>query len=251
MSIIAFILTSWLFSVVYTPHVVNVAAEAMLYQNENNSVVYSETLSADGSASSENLLSGVLVYNYSRETDYWKLIKQAVEDGSPYALKMAEIYEAQRNLKIETEGIQLPKTNIFETSKSLEEIRRSVESYDRKSPYSLTLKERELVERCVMTEAGNESYLGQMAVAQAILDGTLRTGLDVASSIRHYKIVSKNIPVSDSVKKAVSAVFDNGERVTSAKMDLWYAPKRVYSSWHESQSYVATIGNHKFFWMNE
>jgi spore germination cell wall hydrolase CwlJ-like protein len=252
MSIIAFILTSWLFSIVYTPHVVNVAAEAMLDQNEINSIEYSETLSANGNASSENLLSGVLVFNYNKETDYWELIKQAVEDGSPYALKMAEIYEAQRNLKIDMEGISLPKTNIFETTNSLDEIRRSVQLYDRKSPYKLTLKERQLVERCVMAEAGNESYKGQMAVAQAILDGTLRSGLDVASSIRQYRIVSRSdIPVSNSVKEAVSAVFDYGERVTTEKMDLWYAPKRVYSRWHESQNYVTTIGNHKFFWMNE
>jgi len=252
MSIIAFILTSWLFSVVYTPKVVNVAAETLLYKNDNNQIAYSETLSADGSASSEDLLSGVIVINYSKETDYWKLIKQAVNDGSPYALKMAEIYEAQRNLKIDMEGIPLPKTEIFGKSKSLEEIRRAVDLYDRKPPYNLTLQERQLVERCVMAEAGNESYKGQMAVAQAILDGTLRTGLDVASSIKRYRIVSRSdIPVSESVKKAVSAVFDYGERVTPEKMDVWYAPKRVYSAWHESQNYVTTIGNHKFFWMNE
>ena len=41
--------------------------------------------------------------------------------------------------------------------------------YDGKYPYVLTAQERALVERCVMAEAGNESYRGQMAVAQAIL----------------------------------------------------------------------------------
>ena len=59
---------------------------------------------------------------------------------------------------------------------------------------------------------------GQMAVAQAILDGTIRSGVDVSTSIKKYRIVSRtNVPVSDSVKRAVSAVFDDGQRVTSEK----------------------------------
>lgn len=253
MSIIAFILTSWLLSVVYVPQVVNVAAEAILFQNEENiTTEYSQPLYTNGNASQDDLLSGVLVYNYDRNTDYWGLIKGAIDDGSPYALMMAEIYEIQRNLKIDAEGLPNPKTDIISIAKPVDEMKIEIMMYDGKYPYVLNSQERTLVERCVMAEAGNESYRGQMAVAQAILDGTMRSGVDVATSIRTYRIVSRtNIPISNSVRKAVSAVFDDGQRVTSEKMDLWYAPNRVYSSWHESQSYVATIGNHKFFWMNE
>jgi spore germination cell wall hydrolase CwlJ-like protein len=253
MSRIAFILTSWLLAVIYVPNVVNVAAESTTYQYEENiTTEYNQHLNANGDASHDSLLSGILVYDYDRNTDYWALIKEALTDGSPYALKMAEIYEAQRNLKIETEGYANPKTNIIRAGKSIDQMKLEVMMYDGKYPYVLTAQERALVERCVMAEAGNESYRGQMAVAQAILDGTIRSGVDVSTSIRKYRIVSRtNVPVSDSVKRAVSAVFDDGQRVTSEKMDLWYAPKRVYSSWHESQNYVATIGNHKFFWMNE
>lgn len=253
MSRIAFILTSWLLAVIYVPNVVNVAAESPTYQYEETiTTEYNQTLDATGTATHNKLLSGVLVYDYDQNTDYWGLIKEALNDGSPYALKMAAIYEAQRNLKIEKEGLSNPKTYIIRSAKSIDQMKMEVMMYDGKYPYILTAQERALVERCVMAEAGNESFKGQMAVAQAILDGTLRSGVDVATSIKRYRIVSKTkVPVSDSVKRAVSAVFDDGQRVTSEKMDLWYAPKRVYSSWHESQNYVTTIGNHKFFWMNE
>ena len=120
------------------------------------------------------------------------------------------------------------------------------------SPYELTDEERMAVECAVMCEAGGEGSRGQMMVAQCILDGAQRNGLGGIESIAKYQDASTSYSnVTDEVKESVSRVFDDGERVTEEKADLWYNPALVQSSWHEEQHYVITIGMHRFFWMND
>jgi spore germination cell wall hydrolase CwlJ-like protein len=118
------------------------------------------------------------------------------------------------------------------------------------SGYELTDEERIAVECAVMCEAGGESVKGQMMVAQSILDGTLRNDFTVIETIQKYQIASTSYSrVTDEVKESVSRVFDDGERITEEKTDLWYNPALVVSTWHESQKYVITVGSHRFFWM--
>lgn len=120
------------------------------------------------------------------------------------------------------------------------------------SGYTLTDDERIAVECAVMCEAGGESVKGQMMVAQSILDGSLRNDFTVMQTINRYQIASTaHYLVSEQVKESVSRVFDDGERVTEEKTDLWYNPALVVSAWHEQQQYVITVGSHRFFWMND
>lgn len=192
------------------------------------------------------------VTSYDPYCNYLVYMIDAAEDGSEYALTAGRVYEKSRNLKIAYEGLPVGQTDFFTRyatgSKILSAIDRYIENGQQMSPYKLTDAERNTVERAVMAEAGGESYEGQMMVAQAILDGALRKGLDVAASIKSYQIVVGASP-TDSVKQAVSAVFDYGERVTEQKADLWYATWST-STWHEAQNFVIEIGNHRFFWMN-
>ena len=120
------------------------------------------------------------------------------------------------------------------------------------SGYALSPDERRIVECAVMCEAGGEGLKGEMMVAQSILDGTLRNGFDVIQSIKAYDVATTSYSyVTDEVREAVSRVFDDGQRVTMEKTDLWYNPGLVMSLWHEEQQYVTTVGNHRFFWMNQ
>ncbi len=120
----------------------------------------------------------------------------------------------------------------------------------RDSGYVLSDEERRLVESAVMCEAGGEGERGQMMVAQSILDGALRNGYTVTQSIDAYHIMTTSYSrVTDEVKNSVSRVFDNGERVTEEKADLWYNPALTVSEFHEAQEYVITVGKHRFFWM--
>ena len=90
-----------------------------------------------------------------------------------------------------------------------------------------------------------------MMVAQCILDGAIRNDISVVEAIRRYKVAStSHSRVTEEVEESVSRVFDDGERVTEEKADLWYNPALVVSSWHEEQQYVITVGSHRFFWMN-
>jgi spore germination cell wall hydrolase CwlJ-like protein len=113
--------------------------------------------------------------------------------------------------------------------------------------YNLTDAERDLVERVVMAESGGESYKGQMLVAQCILNACEIDGIRPAEVIRKYVYAKARPEPSDSVKRAVSAVFDKGEQVTDEPIVYFYAPALVRSEFHESQRFALTEGNHKFF----
>lgn len=114
--------------------------------------------------------------------------------------------------------------------------------------YELTDAERELVELVVMAESGNQPYCGQMAVAQCLLNACERSGIRPTEAVMEYQYTSNRVSPSESVCEAVSAVFDRGE-VASQDTILWfYAPARVSKTpWHETQRYVMTINDHKFF----
>ena len=113
--------------------------------------------------------------------------------------------------------------------------------------YPLTPQERDLVERVVMAEAGGESYKGQMLVCQCILNACEIDGIRPAEVIRKYVYAKARPEPSESVKQAVSAVFDKGEQVTDEPILYFYAPALVKSEFHESQRFVLAEGNHKFF----
>lgn len=113
--------------------------------------------------------------------------------------------------------------------------------------YALTEYERDLVERVVMAEAGGEPYQGQMAVAQCILNASRLREMQPAQVVKALKYTKARPTPSKSVKKAVAAVFDEGETVFDDEVIYFYAPALVTSTWHESQTYVTTIGCHKFF----
>jgi spore germination cell wall hydrolase CwlJ-like protein len=113
--------------------------------------------------------------------------------------------------------------------------------------YNLTETERDLVERVVMAESGGESYKGQMLVCQCILNACEIDGIRPAKVIKKYVYAKARPEPSDSVKRAVSAVFDKGDTVTDEPIVYFYAPKMVRSEFHESQIFCVEEGGHRFF----
>lgn len=113
--------------------------------------------------------------------------------------------------------------------------------------HALTAAERDTVERVVMAEAGAEPYEGQIAVAQCILNACEREGKRPDEIVVEYQYTDMRPEPTNEVKAAVSAVFDYGETVTDAEILYFYAPELCDSEWHESQTYVCTIGEHRFF----
>lgn len=114
--------------------------------------------------------------------------------------------------------------------------------------YSISNSERDLVERVVMAEAGGEGFDGQRLVAQCILNTSKSMGMrpdEVVLAPWQYAKPAET--VSQEVKDAVSAVFDDGNMVTGEPIRWFYAPKYVYSAWHESKEFVLEHGGHRFF----
>ena len=119
---------------------------------------------------------------------------------------------------------------------------------DEHAVYYLTPQERAEVERTVMAEAGGESKLGQMAVAQCILNACHKSGIRPIEVLKEYKYTKNRMEASAEVKAAVSAVFDDGEVAVAENILYFYAFERVSGDGHEARhDYVCTIGGHKFF----
>lgn len=114
--------------------------------------------------------------------------------------------------------------------------------------YALTDAERDIVERVVMAEAEGEGFDGQRLVAQCILNTSEAMDLrpdEVVFAPNQY--ASPAAEASQEVKDAVSAVFDAGDMATDEPIRWFYAPRYVYSAWHESKVFVLEHGGHRFF----
>lgn len=113
--------------------------------------------------------------------------------------------------------------------------------------YELTDEERELIEWILSSECRGEPYDGQRAVAQCLLNACLKDNIRPDEALRKYRYTKTKTEPTASIKRAVAAVFDDGDFVTDEPILYFYNPDIVDSTFHESQVHVMTIQNHKFF----
>lgn len=137
-------------------------------------------------------------------------------------------------------------TTAAETAKTETEARTET-SKEPAAFYELTADERDLIEQVVSAESRGEPYDGQVAVAQCILNGCLKEGVRPAAILKKYHYTTARVTPTDSVRKAVAAVFDRGEGVTDEPIIYFYNPHLCTSEFHESQIFVIEIQNHRFF----
>lgn len=124
--------------------------------------------------------------------------------------------------------------------------------------YPITEDDRYVIECIVAGEAKGEPTEGKMAVAQCLLNAMAKDGLSASDVRKKYqysgwddKLQNSNPDCWAEVVEAVSRVFDDGEFVSENPILYFYAPKRVYSRWHESLNHAVTIDGHKFFYLDE
>lgn len=72
---------------------------------------------------------GVKVETYDKTIDYMSEMEACAKEGTKSAMLMGVIYETQRNLKIESEGMYYGKTNFFTSADSVEQVRENVKNY--------------------------------------------------------------------------------------------------------------------------
>lgn len=117
-----------------------------------------------------------------------------------------------------------------------------------KEPYFyLSDSERHVVECIVMGEAGNQIYEGQLAVAQCILNACIQDNLQPSEVRVKYQYAGWNENPSKTVVNAVKQVFDDGYKLIEENVLWFYNPEICSSSFHESQTLVAVIQDHRFF----
>ena len=116
-----------------------------------------------------------------------------------------------------------------------------------KVAFNLTDYERWVVECMVMGESGGEPYEGQMLIAQCILNACLKDNIQPSEVKTIYKYSGWKENPTKSVKKAVSSVFDLGEKIVDEPILYFYAPLLCQSKWHETQIFVVEFGGHRFF----
>lgn len=113
--------------------------------------------------------------------------------------------------------------------------------------YIITDKERYELASVITAEAIGEPFAGKVAVAQCILQACEDDGVRPIEALARYKYSSHRPEPTDEALAAVAAVFDFGHIAINEPIKYFYAPELVESLWHESQVYVMTINNHKFF----
>ena len=111
--------------------------------------------------------------------------------------------------------------------------------------YALTEEELRLVCGIVMREAEGESYEGKMAVAQCILNQCEYENTRPAGVA--WKFASPCESWSGEVLEAVTAVFHEGQTVTTENILWFYAPAKSAGTFHNTQRFVMEIGGHRFY----
>ena len=113
--------------------------------------------------------------------------------------------------------------------------------------YELSDPERWELASVITAEAGGEPMAGKVAVAQCILQSCWDDDLRPSEALRKYGYSKRRPEPTWEAIQAVAAVFDFGHLACNEPIKYFYAPTVTRSDWHESQVYVLTINNHKFF----
>ena len=108
--------------------------------------------------------------------------------------------------------------------------------------YELTDAERYEVAQIVTAEAEGEPLAGKIAICQCILQACEDDGIRPAEAAARYSYSEKRPEPS-----AVRYVFDFGMIASTEPIKYFYNPDLVASKFHESQRYIMTINNHRFY----
>lgn len=117
------------------------------------------------------------------------------------------------------------------------------------SKVTLTDEDRDLLERLCYGEFGSGGFIGAALIAQCVKDAMCFDGYPTVESVIkncHYD-GSTEKGTSVACKQAVSYIFDQNKEAVQHRMMYMYNPTMVYSSFHESQNYILTYQNVRFF----
>lgn len=109
--------------------------------------------------------------------------------------------------------------------------------------------DRDLLERLCMGEFGSGGFVGASLIAQAVKNAICFDGYTSVQSVIddcHYT-GRTDLPANAQCKKAVKYIFDENHDAVQHRIMYMYNPKLVQSSFHESQNYILTYEDVRFF----
>ncbi len=175
--------------------------------------------------------------------------KKATEVQPVQATETPTVAETTATTEAQTEApTEAPVTMAVTKSKGLLTVVSADAAYH---PQHVTIsgEERDKLERLVMGEAGSLGYNGCALVAQAIRDSMVLSGTtSVDAIINEYQYTaSLKMKPNSAVKKAVSFIFDEDGYAVQHRILYFYAANVVKNAWHESQNFIISYGNVRFF----
>lgn len=116
------------------------------------------------------------------------------------------------------------------------------------NPITLLDTERDLIERVVMAESGNQGLEGMKAVAQTIKDRSELWNMTPTEVVTQpHQFAKPYSYATEEVKLAVAKVFDNGERVFEEPVTHFHN-QTVKPYWTENKVNRGTIREHTFYY---
>ena len=109
--------------------------------------------------------------------------------------------------------------------------------------------DRDLLERLCMGEFGSGGFVGAALIAQAVKDAMCFDGYTSVQSIIdgcHYT-GRTDIGTNEACKQAVRYIFDENHDAVQHRIMYMYNPYIVQSAFHESQNYILTYQDVRFF----
>ena len=114
---------------------------------------------------------------------------------------------------------------------------------------TLSEHDRDLLERLCMGEFGSGGFVGASLIAQAVKNAICFDGYrSVAQVIKECRYTgSTDCVANEDCKKAVRYIFDENHDAVQHRIMYMYNPDLVQSAFHESQNYILTYENVRFF----
>lgn len=109
--------------------------------------------------------------------------------------------------------------------------------------------DRDLLERLCMGEFGSGGFVGAALIAQSVKNAMCFDGYtSVYRIIEDYHYTGRtDIPGNEECKRAVRYIFDENHDAVQHRILYMYNPLLVDSEFHESQNYILTYEDVRFF----
>lgn len=114
---------------------------------------------------------------------------------------------------------------------------------------TLTDEDRDLLEKLCYGEFGSGGFIGAALIAQAVKDAMCFDGYPTVESViincRYTGSTTKG--TSEECKQAVAYIFDENHDAVQHRLMYMYNPNMVQSAFHESQNYIMSYQEIRFF----